>query len=128
VDEIRACRIFEEELADHAEKLVVTFRKSMEPMLAKHPNVLQHATAIWSQWPGYLDRPAGAGTREFCRRYDIPIVIHHTSGHAGITDLQKLAKALKPRRVVPIHTESPGGFVQHFNNVEISSDGALLEV
>jgi ribonuclease J len=128
VDEIKECRIFEQEIAACADKLVVTFRKSMEPMLAKHPKDLQRATAIWSQWPGYLDRPSGTGTREFCHRHGIPIVIHHTSGHAGIADLQRLAEALKPGRVVPIHTEAPERFVEHFTNVAMLDDGVRWAV
>jgi ribonuclease J len=128
VDEIKACRIFEQEVAARANELVVTFRKSMEPTLAKSPNVLRQATAIWSQWPGYLDIPSGASTRDFCQRHGIPITIHHTSGHAGIADLQRLAKALKPGRVVPIHTSAPERFAQHFNNVAAFDDRVGWEV
>ena len=128
VDEIKACRIFEQEVAARASELVVTFRKSMEATLAKYPDALRQATAVWSQWPGYLDLPSGASTRDFCQRYDIPITIHHTSGHAGITDLQRLAKALKPGRVVPIHTSAPEMFDKHFNSVDQHQDGMSWEV
>jgi ribonuclease J len=128
IDEIKGCRIFENEIAGRADELVLTFRKSMEPMLAKHPATLKRATAIWSQWPGYLDMPSGAGTREFCRRHGIPIIIHHTSGHAVIADLQRLAEALKPGKVVPIHTAAPERFALHFKNVAMFDDGAAWEV
>ena len=99
VEEIKDYRIFETEIAARADELVVTFRKSMEPVLAKHPALLQRATAIWSQWPGYLDMPSVASTRDFCQRYGISITIQHTSGHAGITDLQRLA----------VTVQAPGG-------------------
>ncbi|MGA9657012.1 MAG: MBL fold metallo-hydrolase RNA specificity domain-containing protein [Polyangia bacterium] len=68
------------------------------------------------------------GTRAFCQRHDIPIIVHHTSGHAGIADLQRLAEALKPGRVVPIHTAAPERFAQHFKNVALSGDGLWREV
>jgi len=128
VDKIKGRRIFEKEIAARADELVVTFRKSMEPMLAKYPAVLKRATAIWSQWPGYLDMPSGAETRKFCRRYGITIIIHHTSGHAGIADLQRLVEALKPGKVVPIHTAAPERFAQHFKNVTMGVDGVSWEV
>jgi ribonuclease J len=128
VEEIKGCRIFESEIAARADELVITFRKSMEPMLAKYPAVLKRATAIWSQWPGYLDRPSGIGAREFCQRHGMPMVIHHTSGHAGVNDLQLLAEALKPGKVVPIHTAAPGRFAQHFKNVAVFADGVGWEV
>ena len=95
VEEIKECRIFEQEVAARANELVVTFRKSMESTLAKYPNVLRQATAVWSQWPGYLDMPSGAGTREFCQRHGIPVTIRHTSGHAGINDLQRLGQGAR---------------------------------
>jgi ribonuclease J len=128
VDELRGCRIYEEEIAARTDELVVTFRKSIEPMLAAHPLALKGAVAIWSLWPGYLDMPSGAGTRAFCQRHDIPIIVHHTSGHAGIADLQRLAEALKPGMVVPIHTAAPEVFAQHFKNVALCDDGAWWEV
>ena len=128
VDELRGCRIYEEEIAARADELVVTFRKSIEPMLAAHPLALKGAVAIWSLWPGYLDMPSGVGTRAFCQRHDIPIIVHHTSGHAGIADLQRLAEALKPGRVVPIHTAAPERFAQHFKNVALCDDGVWWEV
>ena len=125
---IKNCRIFEKEIAARADELVVTCRKSMEPMLAKHPAILKRATAIWSQWPGYLDRSSGAGTRDFCLHHGIPIIIHHTSGHAGIRDLQRLAESLKPGRVVPIHTAAPERFARHFRDVVMREDGMRWEV
>ena len=100
----------------------------MVPMLAKHPSILRQATAIWSQWPGYLDMPSGASTRDFCQRHGIPITIHHSSGHAGTTDLQRLAKALKPGKVVPIHTAAPERFEKYFKNATMYMDGQCWEV
>ena len=128
VDELGDCRIYEKEIAARADELVVTLRKSIEPALAKFPAALKGAVAIWSLWPGYLDMPSGAGTRAFCQRYGIPIIVHHTSGHAGIADLQRLAEALKPGRVVPIHTAAPERFAQHFKNVALCDDGVWWEV
>jgi ribonuclease J len=72
--------------------------------------------------------PSGAGTREFCRRHDIPLIVHHTSGHASIADLQRLVEALQPERVVPIHTAAPGLFAQHFKNVALCTDGEVWDV
>ena len=51
----------------------------------------------------------------------------HTSGHATIDVLIKLAKVIKPSRLVPIHTEYPEQmktFFQdaHLNTVEIWED------
>jgi ribonuclease J len=125
---IEPCRIFEAEIAARAGELVVTFRKSMESVLARRPAALKGATAIWSQWPGYLDMPSGVGTHRFCQRHGIPVVNHHTSGHAGVIDLQRLAESLKPGQVVPMHTEAPEMFERYFGKVGMYKDGAIWEV
>lgn len=36
---------------------------------------------------------------------DVNFVYAHTSGHATIDDLLLFAKALNPKKIVPIHTE-----------------------
>lgn len=129
VEKVRRCRVYERYINAHARQLVVTFRKSVEPMLEGLPAAaLEDALAVWSQWHGYLDRDPGMPTLDFCGRHGIPLVEHHTSGHAGLAELRKLAAALNPRRVVPIHTEAPAAFAQHFANVELHADGESWEV
>jgi ribonuclease J len=43
-------------------------------------------------------------------------------------DLQRFAKALAPRRVVPIHTQAPERFTEFFENVDLRRDGEWFEV
>jgi mRNA degradation ribonuclease J1/J2 len=40
-----------------------------------------------------------------------------------LKDLQKLAEALKPKMLVPIHTEDAEGFRSNFENVTTLMDG-----
>jgi len=90
---------------------------------------------IYSQWLGYLlstnDDYYGAEAMAAYRRGDIPdIDFHyaHTSGHATVEDLQKFAAALKPRMLVPIHTEFSGKFIELFENVQIIDDNQVLDI
>jgi ribonuclease J len=53
----------------------------------------------------------------------VPFVLDHASGHAPIVDLKRLSEALKPERLVPIHTEAADRFEVYFNNVERHQDG-----
>jgi ribonuclease J len=129
VDKVKDCRVYERYINAHTSHLVLTFRKSLEPMLESlPPAALEGAVAIWSQWHGYLDRDAGAPTLNFCRRHGIPLVEHHTSGHARLEELRKLAVVLDPRSVVPIHTEAPEVFARYFPKVEVHADGESWEV
>jgi mRNA degradation ribonuclease J1/J2 len=43
-----------------------------------------------------------------------------------LKDLQKLAAALKPKMLVPIHTEDAEGFRSNFENVTTLMDGEMF--
>jgi ribonuclease J len=83
------------------------------------------AIAIFSLWHGYLER---SNLREFLESNGIPITEIHTSGHAYIQQLQMLADALKPRRIVPIHTFYPEKFKEMFSNVIKIEDGETISL
>jgi ribonuclease J len=77
---------------------------------------------IYSQWQGYLsssnDDYYGAEAMAAYRTDpQINFVYAHTSGHATVEDLQKFAGALKPKMLVPIHTEHATVFCEYFQNV-----------
>ena len=54
---------------------------------------------------------------------EINFIYAHSSGHAPLEDLHKLAAALKPKMLVPIHTEDAEGFKSQFENVTTLMDG-----
>ena len=91
-------------------------------------NAAAPVNVIYSQWLGYLD---GAHTDYFgsdrisAFRSDpeINFIYAHSSGHAVLKDLQKLAAALMPKMLVPIHTEDAEGFRSNFENVMTLMDG-----
>ena len=58
----------------------------------------------------------------------VPFVLDHASGHASVNDLQLLAAALRPGKVVPIHTEAGDRFGEYFADVEAHPDGEWWEV
>jgi ribonuclease J len=86
------------------------------------------ARAVWSLWTGYLGEPSGVALQEFLGRHDVPLEVHHTSGHASVADLQRLARALAPRRLVPIHSQAGHRFGHHFAGVDVQPDGVWWEV
>ena len=65
---------------------------------------LSGARVYWSQWDGYLSEGAGAKLKADCGSRCIPFESIHTSGHASPLDLQRLAAAVSPKRLIPIHT------------------------
>ena len=98
------------------------FRASMADELAR-AGCLAGARAVWSMWPGYLDSPSGAELRTWLGDRDIGLTQLHSSGHAGVRDLRRLAAAIDADVVVPIHTRQPHLYRELFANVRERADG-----
>jgi ribonuclease J len=102
VTAVKPYRLFQEDLTAQPARFVAKFDASMAAALSKHGGPAG-ARVFWSMWPGYLEEPSGQRLRRTLQKLEIPIEIEHSSGQASITDLQRLAEALHPQRVVPIH-------------------------
>jgi ribonuclease J len=88
---------------------------------------LRDSVWIYSMWPGYLDKSQSLHRlKDYLDRAGVPIKYLHTSGHASLTDLKKLAHALKPKTLIPVHTYFPEIFKDHFQNVRLVSDGEII--
>ena len=120
-------RIFPEAFAPRSGELTMTFRMSYAWQL-EEARCLDQASAVWSMWPGYLERPGERRYQEFLRKNAIPHHVIHASGHAYLSDLKKFADTINPKRLVPIHSFAPGRFQEHFENVEPRADGEWWEV
>ena len=103
-------------------RLINAFKKAATPV-----------NIIYSQWRGYLDgtHPEYFGSDKisaFCSDPEVNFIYAHSSGHAPLDDLQKLATALKPKILVPIHTEDAEGFRGNFENVVTLKDGHVFDL
>lgn len=127
VDRIKDSRIYPEEICRRGHELVMTFRKSMVREF-EDVDCFRGARAIWSMWPGYRDEPDQDPLKTFLDQRRIPLLTHHASGHAYLDDLKQMARAVNPRRLVPIHSFAGDRFVDHFDNVDRQADGVWWEV
>jgi len=123
----RNSRIYPEQLAAEAPRSVMLFRPSMRRDLEK-VECLQDATLIYSLWPGYLKQGREQPFLEWLKKHDIPLIHCHTSGHASPQDLQRFAKAIAPKMLVPIHSFATMRFKDLFDNVVMKEDGQWWEV
>jgi ribonuclease J len=112
-------------LAEHAPRSVMLFRAWMLRDLER-AKALNGARVIWSQWDGYLKEGSAAKFEADCEARGISFEIIHTSGHASIADLKRLAAAIAPRRLIPIHTFESKRFPSLFQNVVAVDDGQWL--
>jgi len=127
VDSYRGFRLWPQQLAEHAPRSVMLFRPWMLRDLER-AKALTGACVIWSQWEGYLAEGPGARLKSDCKARGIPFVPIHTSGHASIADLKRLATALSSKVLVPIHTFEAERFPVLFENVTVINDGFWMEV
>ena len=120
---LRALRVFPEQLAVDPGRYVMLTGSSTVPELLSS-GALDGGTAIWSMWSGYLAELSGLRLQARLAAASVPLVEHHTSGHASLADLQRLVAAVRPERVVPIHTEGAAQYTQHFPRVTRQHDGS----
>jgi ribonuclease J len=115
-------RIFRDEINASPEKFTLLFRPLYQGDLTDG-ECLDGASYIYSQWEGYWERGEYDGVKQWLEKHGIDKQSIHTSGHASPVDLKKLVKALKPRKVVPIHTFKPEDYEKMYPNVEVHGDG-----
>jgi ribonuclease J len=127
LQQVRASHIHMTELVNRAPEFVLLARHNrfLKTFLQAFPDPTR-ISFVWSMWAGYLSPDSDLlQLSDFMRiqRYQC-----HTSGHAQVEDLQALAGALAPRRVIPIHTKHPEGFDNLFENVVPLRDGETLDL
>ncbi len=124
---VSSCRVYPEKLADISRSSVMLFRPSMTEDLER-AKCLDGAKLIYSLWSGYLKDGRYQWFMDWLDNHQIPISHCHTSGHASLPDLQRLAHAISAKRLVPIHTFEPDTYRLYFDNVEQREDGETWSV
>ncbi len=120
-------RIFIDNLKEISTKYVLLFRPLHMRDLEK-ADLCKDSVYVYSQWEGYWEQESFSYLREWLAKHNIPKVSIHTSGHASIDDLNLFAEALKPTKIVPIHTFMPEKYSEIFRNVQLHSNGEYWEV
>ena len=119
-------RIFIEDIKAAPERFTILFRPLHSRDLEKS-ECLQGASYIYSLWEGYWEEGSYDSVKEWLVRNSIPKHSIHTSGHASLVDLKKLAAAINPAKLVPIHSFMPEKYSELFKNVHIQQDGKWWE-
>ena len=124
-------RVKREELHATPESFLYFGKMSSFRLIDEFKNTAAPVNVIYSQWLRYLDGNHsdyfGSDRVSACRRDPaVNFVYAHTSGHAPVEDLERLAAALNPRKLVPIHTEHGEDFSKIFANVVTLNDGQVF--
>lgn len=65
---------------------------------------------VYSQWEGYLSEKYKEEYAEIQNFVPADYMYLHTSGHASFEAIRKVAEVVKPKVLIPIHSENPEAF------------------
>lgn len=87
--------------------------------IPRFDNLLSRLPAInrkvyLSQWNGYLDPENKAFNFALAKSVGTKYAYFHTSGHCNMQSLEILIKQLRPKAIIPIHTDNPQAFANLF--------------
>ena len=102
-----------EQMAEDLSKVMLFVRPGMEDDL-RHIDGLAGSTLIYSLWDGYRTKDRTRRFLEAAEGLGITIKTLHTSGHADIPALQRMADTLQPKEIIPIHTFHPEDYKRTF--------------
>lgn len=111
------------------QKSLLLMRNTMISVVEKIPQI-KGSTLIYSLWDGYITRktPDAEKTLDFIKRNNLQKKHIHTSGHATLQILKEFAKAIKPKKLVPIHTNEPNKYKELFDHVTVWDDGDVHNI
>jgi ribonuclease J len=77
-------------------------------------------------WNGYVDPSRPAYNEKLAKSLGESFLYKHTSGHYDMNSLRDVLLLLKPKAIIPLHTENPEAFAQLFKDewqVIVLNDG-----
>lgn len=100
---------------------VMCVRSSMQNYLSKLHELVSFEDGVlfYGMWKGYLERPETKAFINFMESKGIKTHILHTSGHADSVTIDKLIEDVKPKRIIPVHTENAEWFDRYKNIAKV---------
>lgn len=96
--------------------LCILVRENMLFDIEKRMDFSQ-AGLIYSKWEGYKKDFKAQCFMNFFNSHNLEAISLHTSGHADIQTIRDFVKELDPINIIPVHTETPGKYVELFGDV-----------
>ena len=119
----KKAKITKEEVFSLKNKMLVKDSYTMRNIF-QNKKLLKDTSVIFSMWEGYLE-----GQKPFWDENQVTIIKLHASGHAYVEDLVKFTETLKPKNIIPIHTENADKFKDYFkSNIIKLEDGATINL
>ena len=125
IEPYRRRRIYGAEIAANPGRFTMIFRASMARDLARLN--ISGGGLIYSLWPGYLERDR-LDLRHWSNERGLCFHLVHSSGHAHPDDLRRMVEALRPGRLMPIHSAFPAQYGKLYPAVQYAANGEWLDV
>lgn len=110
--EFRVTDKFRDFLEEHGFVLIARANDRFDKLLSNiHKNGRK---TFLSMWNGYLDRSKAAYNPALAQSIGTEYEYLHTSGHCDMVSLDRLLDLLKPKAIIPIHTDNPRCFADLF--------------
>ena len=116
-----------QQLSDRQSEAIMLIRPSVLDYLKKIKGI-DGAKLVWSQWGGYLAEAYNKKLLDFIHEHSMELVTIHTSGHASVDTLKNMVKTVMPKRVIPIHTNTPELFQEILSDAEVAVGGDGVEI
>ncbi len=120
-------KIGKDEIRKKQRHIVMLVRPSVRADLEKI-GLAKGSAVVYSLWAGYLKDPYVADFMKWLEAQGVKEHMVHTSGHASAKTLKRVVDTLKPKKVIPVHTERPEAYQRIAANVVIARDGQVLDL
>lgn len=110
--DFRVTEKFSDFLEEHGYVLIARANDRFDKLLSKIPK--NGRKTFLSMWNGYLDRSNAAYNPALAQYIGTEYEYLHTSGHCDMASLDRLLDMLKPKAIIPIHTDNPQRFAELF--------------
>ena len=112
--EPRKNKVSYDDFSSSPEKYVMLVRPTTLSYLEKLS--IRHIRLIKSIWGGYWNEPNTERFRRWVEEHCEAVKDIHSSGHADTQSLQRIVEFVRPKTIVPIHTDAPKRFCDIFVN------------
>jgi ribonuclease J len=126
--DLPAITIEVEEVLNRPRDYALVFREWMGD---RFPELVKVARlVVYSYWSGYLETERLAGLKRRMEGDGVRWVHRHASGHIRHDDLLAFVRRVRPKTLVPVHTETGDEFARYLPEQSISrlKDGQVYEV
>lgn len=103
---------FRDFLKEHGYVMIARANDRFDKLLSEIPS--ENRKTYLSMWNGYADSTNPAYNPALAKSVGTDYEYMHTSGHCDMNSLEGLLKMLRPKAIIPIHTDNPRLFADLF--------------